>query len=430
MTRGSHPLLWLSTLLLGLIAGLLLGRSGPVLTAQQAPVVAAVAIEGATTPATKAVGESAIYGELERQYVQFEHVNRTFELVARAVAPAVVHIVAKKTGPRTERHASTQYFEETGSGVIVQPEPGKGLFVLTNNHVVEGAITAEIAVTLHDGRVLHPERFWSDRKADIAVLRLSREDLPFARLGDSDAVTVGSWVLAIGSPFGLTHSVSHGIISARNRHEEELEDDGVENQEFLQTDAAINPGNSGGPLVNMKGEIIGINTAIASNGGGSEGVGFSIPVNLARWIMEQLISRGKVSRGALGVNLQDIDAEGATRRGLDRPRGACVLFVRENTPAARAGIHNGDVVIRFNGIEVSNINHLINLVSRAPIGQEVELVLWRDRKSLATRVAIADQDQILAATGPAAPPAAAAPARTTVPQRRPTRPAPPQDARP
>src|SRR5262249_12786181 len=152
-------------------------------------------------------------------------------------------------------------------------------------------------------------------------------DLPAARMGDSDEASVGTWVVALGSPFGLTQSVTQGIISARMRHEEELENDGVVNQQFLQTDAAINPGNSGGPLVNMKGEVIGINTAIASNGGGSEGVGFSIPINLARWAMGQLLASGKVSRGAMGVRLQPVDAQEAVDLGLDRPRGARIQSV-------------------------------------------------------------------------------------------------------
>src|SRR5262249_43439562 len=151
------------------------------------------------------------------------------------------------------------------------------LYVLTNQHVIQGARPEKINIALQDGLVLHPKRVWLDVMADIALLSLGRDDLPAARLGDSDAVSVGSRVLALGSPFGLTHSVSEGISSARSRHMDELED--VENQDFLQTDAAINPGNSGGPLVNMKGEVIGINNSIASQGGGNEGVGFSIPIN-------------------------------------------------------------------------------------------------------------------------------------------------------
>ncbi|MEJ7636595.1 MAG: trypsin-like peptidase domain-containing protein [Singulisphaera sp.] len=169
------------------------------------------------------------------------------------------------------------------------------------------------------------------------MLNLGRDDLPAARLGDSDEATVGTWVLALGSPFGLTHSVSQGIISARGRHMDELQD--VEYQDFLQTDAAINPGNSGGPLVNMKGEVIGINNSIASNGGGNEGVGFSIPINLARWIMGQLVTRGRVSRGALGVILHhEFRIEDALALGLVSPRGAWVDVVNPRSPAAEGGV--------------------------------------------------------------------------------------------
>jgi serine protease Do len=364
---------------------------------------------------TKPAGEDGIYGELTRQYERFEPIDRTFALVARAVSPAVVHIVAKKPGRRTEEGHLLQ-FEETGSGVIVRPERSRAVYVLTNNHVVEGAAPRDVAITLHDGRVERPEHVWSDTKADIAVIKLPRDDLPSARLGDSDLAAVGSWVLALGSPFGLTHSVSQGIISARNRHEEELEDDGVENQEFLQTDAAINPGNSGGPLVNMRGEVIGINTAIASNGGGSEGVGFSIPINLARWILDQLVSTGKVSRGAMGVELEGLGSAEALVLGLERPRGARIKTVRPSSPAAAAGCRPGDVILRYNDVEVRDFNHLINLVSMSPIGRAIEVVLWRDRKAVSARVVIADRDAVLvqpaaSASGPAPRPRAGAPLR-------------------
>src|SRR5262249_35965570 len=150
-------------------------------------------------------------------------------------SPAVVHIVTRKRRTFPDDDPATHY-EESGSGVIVRSEKAKDLYVLTNNHVVEGAAAAEVNIVLHDGRVLHPVRYWSDSKADIAVLRLGRDDLPTARLGNSDDAAIGTWVLALGSPFGLTHSVSQGIISARGRHEKELEEDGVENQDFLQTD--------------------------------------------------------------------------------------------------------------------------------------------------------------------------------------------------
>ncbi len=200
----------------------------------------------------------------------------------------------------------------------------------------------------------------------------------------------------MGSPFGLTHSVSHGIISARGRHEQELRDDGVENQDFLQTDAAINPGNSGGPLVDMKGQVVGINTAIASNHGGSEGVGFSIPINLAKWSMRQLLSKGKVNRGAMGVDLNEVSPDVAITLGLERPAGARVTAVHPDSPASAAGMQADDVVIRFNGTLVSDLDHLINLVSMAPIGEPAVVVVWRGREPVDLSVVVADRDAVLA----------------------------------
>jgi serine protease Do len=425
--------LLVATLGLGVGLGLALGGAGVALWAQ-VPVGGTVRTAANVPPAARPASEVAVAAAMEGQYARFAEIDRTFALASRSVAPAVVHIIARKPGRRDDARAGhPQFVEETGSGVIVRPDAGRGLYILTNHHVVAGSAPRDVAVLLHDGRSIEPERIWVDRKADIAVLKLAQDDLPTARLGDSDRVEVGTWVLALGSPFGLTQSVSQGIISARNRHEEELEDDGVENQEFLQTDAAINPGNSGGPLVNLRGEVIGINTAIASNGGGSEGVGFSIPINLARWIMEQLVTRGRVSRGALGVNLQDLSASQAQRYGLACPRGAYVLFVREGTPAAGAGLREGDVILRFNGLDVVDINHLINLVSRATIGQEAEVVLWRDGAQRLARVAIADQDAILASSPPVPQRITPAdePARTAAPAPSPApAPAPPAGARP
>jgi serine protease Do len=200
-------------------------------------------------------------------------------------------------------------------------------------------------------------------------------------------------VMALGSPFGLTHSVSQGIISARGRHMEELQD--VENQDFLQTDAAINPGNSGGPLVNMKGEVIGINNSIASNGGGNEGVGFSIPINLARWIMNELIANnGRVSRGALGVVLElDFRQEHAIALGMERPRGARISRVNPSSPASKAGLREGDVVLRFGGVDIADLNHLINTVSMSPIGQSAEVVVWREGREQTFRVTVGERDR-------------------------------------
>ena len=414
-TATSTPLL-LGTLAFGVLIGWNIDRGGRSASAQVArtplPVTSPTEDIGpplnVALPAPKAQPEDAIYGQLARQYAQFEHVNRTFELVSKAVSPSVVHLVAHKTAPR-ESDPNAREFEETGSGVIVRGDGIRGLFVMTNNHVVAGAAVGQIDIFLSDGRSFHPTRIFADSKADIAVLKLDRENLPAARLGNSDDAPVGSWVLALGSPFGLNHSVSQGIISGRGRHEIDLERAGVENQDFLQTDAAINPGNSGGPLVNMKGEVVGINIAILSNGGGNEGVGFSIPINLARWIMGQLLTNGRVNRGALGVKLHpDFEARDATALGLDRPRGAWIETVDPQSPAALGGVRVGDVVVRFNGVDVADLNHLINLVSMAPIGQVADVTVWRDRREVPMRITVADKDRIIVAnarTARSAPPA-------------------------
>ncbi|HKI20386.1 MAG TPA: trypsin-like peptidase domain-containing protein, partial [Isosphaeraceae bacterium] len=292
-------------------------------------------------------------------------------------------------------------FEETGSGVIVRSTRGAGLYVLTNHHVIDGARPSKIRVFLRDGRTIWPVKTWNDGKADIAVLKLDRDDLPAARLGNSDDAPVGTWVLALGSPFGLMHSVSQGIISARGRHIEELQD--VQNQDFLQTDAAINPGNSGGPLVNMKGEVIGINNSIASNGGGNEGVGFSIPINLARWIMDELIVHGRVTRGALGVELDaDFSHDRAVALGMERPHGALIGKVNPGSPAAQAGIRHGDVVLRFGEVDIVDINHLINSVSMTPVGEAADVIVWREGRQVAMRVTVGDRERTLPAE-PASP---------------------------
>jgi len=385
-SRSSSRLLIVSTLVLGAGLGITADRGSRYLSAQNARPTPP---EGATQVA--AADQDALYERLARQYEQFQHVNRTFELVARTVAPSVVHIVALKT-TRKEESPRIQHFEETGSGVIVRADHGNGLFVLTNNHVVVNAPPNKISVFLQDGRALHPERYWLDAAADIAVLKLNRDDLPAARLGNSDEMAVGNWVLALGSPFGLTHSVSQGIISARGRHVSELED--VENQDFLQTDAAINPGNSGGPLVNMKGEVIGINNSIASSGGGNEGVGFSIPMNLARWIMNELITHGQVSRGGLGIFLHsEFRPEDAKTLGLERPRGAWVDAVDPSSPAAQGGVRDNDVILKYKGVEVQDLNHLINMVSMSPIGQAADLTVWRGGKAIDLSVKVGTRER-------------------------------------
>jgi serine protease Do len=421
--RSSSVILVAIALAVGLATGFSLGRGDRVASAQvgnpgQGEKLAGAEGQGLRKPSQLRKDDVEVYDQLSQEYDRFQHVNRMFELVAKVVSPTVVHIVTLKS-------QRTRKFEETGSGVIVRSDKNSGLYVLTNHHVVEGGKASKIRIFLHDGRALTPERIWSDAKADVAVLKLDRDDLPAARMGDSDTAAVGSWVLALGSPFGLMHSVSQGIISARGRHMEELQD--VENQDFLQTDAAINPGNSGGPLVNMKGEVIGINNSIASNGGGNEGVGFSIPINLARWIMNELTVHGHVTRGALGVNLQsNFRQEDAVNLGLDRPRGAWIDKVYADSPAAKGGLLDGDVILQFAGVVIHDLNHLINTVSMTTVGVPVDVIIWRERREVRLKITVGDRERTLA-EAPEAPLQPKLPDRQGDPAallRRPNRPEP------
>ncbi len=402
LSRSSAIILSLTSLSAGVMLGIILARGGPTISAQVASParidaqVSAKSAPAPTSPSETKRRDDEIYDALSKQYDQFQAINRTFEMVAKAVSPTVVHIVAQKTVRGGEEGRRLRQIEETGSGVIVRSDRAPGLYILTNHHVVENSKPSKVKILLRDGRSVVPVLIWSDDEADIAVLKLDRDDLPAARMGNSDEATVGTWVMALGSPFGLMHSVSQGIISARGRHMEELED--VKNQDFLQTDAAINPGNSGGPLVNMKGEVIGINNSIASNGGGNEGVGFSIPINLGRWIMNELIAhKGRVTRGALGVVLQtEFGSEHAISLGMERPQGAWIRQVNPSSPASKAGLRDGDVVLRFSGVPIVNLNHLINAVSMTPVGQSAEVVIWRERRELTFHVTVADRDQTFA----------------------------------
>ncbi|GIX04228.1 MAG: MucD protein [Planctomycetaceae bacterium] len=310
--------------------------------------------------------------------------------VITRVTPSVVHIQSERVLPQQGRKE-----EETGSGVIVTSRKKPGYFVVTNRHVIEGANVHQIAIQLHDGREVHPVRIWSDAATDLAVLQLDIGGLQAAEWADSNRVEIGHLVLAVGSPFGLSRSVTLGIISAKGRRQLKLGNAEVLNQDFLQTDAAINPGNSGGPLMDVHGRIVGINTAIASSSGGNEGIGFSIPSNLAQTVMEQLLEHGTVRRGYLGVKLDpQFTIRTAQELQLDRVRGARVTLVYPNTPAARANLQVNDVILSFDGIEVQDENHLINLVSLTPIGRQVRLEVWRGGKLITITITLADRAEL------------------------------------
>jgi serine protease Do len=327
--------------------------------------------------------------ELARDAASLQQFSKTLSKIAAVTTPAVVHIQSER------RTASRGRVEETGSGVIMASQKRSGQYVVTNRHVIADAALDDISIQLNDGREVHPEKVWTDPATDIAVLKISATNVTPARWADSNEVDIGHLVMAMGSPFGLSRSVSLGIISAKGRRQLKLGATDVLNQDFLQTDAAINPGNSGGPLVDVTGRVVGINTAIASSSGGNEGIGFSIPSNLAQRVMEQLLEHGVVSRAYLGVKLDpQFDIRQATRLQLDRVQGARVTLVYPNTPAARANLQTEDVVLTFDGVEVQDENHLINLVSLTPIGRQVKLNVWRAAKRITLTITLADRNDL------------------------------------
>ena len=308
--------------------------------------------------------------------------------VIQKVRPSVVTVDALK--PPANPNARAKPVEESGSGVIVRLPGQRGCFVVTNNHVVGGARTGEITTTLADGRILMPDKAWFDPESDVAVLRLPEDGFPSLDLADSDRVKIGQWVLAFGSPFGLHQSVTHGILSARDRGQISLGPT-IRIKEFLQTDAPINPGNSGGPLVDLAGNVVGINTAIATNNGSNSGISFSIPANLVKRVAKELLEKGSVSRGYLGLQLAPtIEPLTALRLGLTSVRGAMVEGVHPEGPAGVGGVQQGDVVLKLDALDVRDENHLINLISALPVNQRVRLTVWRGRQTRELAVTIGD----------------------------------------
>ncbi len=261
--------------------------------------------------------------------------------------------------------------QSLGSGVIVDAKRG---LVLTNNHVIANAV--QITVTLRDGRQLEAELVGTDPETDIAVIKIPAEDIVDIKTTDSDELRVGDFVVAIGNPFGLGQTVTSGIVSALSRSGLGIE--GYE--DFIQTDASINPGNSGGALVNLRGELIGINTAIFSQSGGNIGIGFAIPINLALQITEQLLGKGKVQRGFLGFSVQDLTPALIEAFGLKQNRGAVITSVEDDSPAGKAGLQPGDILIKINGRDVKNSGDVHNLFGLLIIGDQVVFDILRAGK--------------------------------------------------
>ncbi len=342
------------------------------------------------------VRDSKVAPPVERPPQELLTTQRAFSEVSQKVTPAVVNIQAARVrrvpqlGPMFEdffgelfkRHPQRrQQTKSLGSGVVISAAG----YILTNEHVVKGA--EEIKVKLADGRIFDGELVGTDPDTDVAVIKIAAsEELPVAVLGDSDALQVGQWALAIGNPFGLDSTLTVGVISATGRT-----DVGIEAlEDFIQTDASINPGNSGGPLLNIYGEVIGINTAIVASG---QGIGFAIPINLARLIAGQLMENGEVVRGYLGVGIQPLSPALAESFGLDRATGALVNLVLADSPASAAGLRRGDLLLTYNDRDISGVRSLQLLVANTPAGGTARLGILRDGQRLELMVTIASREQ-------------------------------------
>jgi serine protease Do len=371
-----------------------------------AAVVAAVlpdAVSKLTYAAERGAAEAA-----QEELARPQDLTEAFQHVTKALKPSVVSISSvKRIRPtvRQPRHNLDQFPEEfrhffgddlfdrfygfripergfeqrgLGTGVIVARDG----YILTNSHVVRGA--DEVNVTLSDERSFSAEIVGTDDKTDVAVLKIKADDLVPAKLGDSDAMEVGQWVLAIGSPFGLAQTVTAGIVSAKGRADVGIAD----YEDFIQTDAAINPGNSGGPLVNMQGEVIGINTAIASRTGGYMGIGFAIPSNMAKTVMESIIDDGQVQRGYLGAMIQDLNEDLARSFGFHSTGGVLIGDVVPDGPADKAGLRPGDIVVEYNGRPVRKAAQLRNAVAATGPDVDAELAVYRDGRRERIKVSI------------------------------------------
>jgi len=346
--------------------------------------------------------------------------SRAIRKVAQSVRRSVVHVTVKEFIKHSEadphlgipedlREQLRRFFGRDLPAPFDRPRPGpparprertrtglgSGIIfdrrghILTNNHVVEDADKIDVVTT--DGRTYSAKVVGTDPLTDLAVLKIEADDLPPANFGDSDAVEVGDLVLAVGNPFGFDYSVTFGIISAKGRRVPGLMS--IYYQDFLQTDAAINPGNSGGPLVNIKGEVIGVNTAIATRTGQYAGVSFAIPVNLARQIAEVLIKEGKVTRGWLGVQITDLTPGLAKSFGLKEARGVLINDVVADSPASKAGFRRGDIILEMNGEPIRNSAHLQRRVTLTRPGTEVTFKVWRDGKSVDLEAKLAELNE-------------------------------------
>ena len=333
-------------------------------------------------------------------------IETSLSAVAQHTMPAVVNIASFRVYQTPQGRPSSPLFQDPffreffgddffrffgvprerverslGSGVIVA-EDG---YIITNNHVVAGA--TQVTVSLADKREFEAKVVGTDPKTDVALLKIDGTDLPVVPLGNSDRARVGDIVLAIGNPFGIGQTVTMGIISATGRSHVGI----VDYENFIQTDAAINPGNSGGALVDIAGNLVGINTAIISRTGGYQGIGFAVPANIVKAVMDAIVKHGRMIRGWLGVSVQEVTSQIAAEFGLKKPCGALIVDVSPRSPAAKAGLRRGDIIVRYGDDEIEKVTALRNLIADTPINKKVPLSVWRDRKNTKVTVVIKEE---------------------------------------
>lgn len=369
----------------------------------------------ATQPEISPIGTTSAHAQSADDGVAaLKSQSRAFVSIANQVLPSVVSITTSKIMHPTNGSGGSRlfgddlmrrFFEDNGPQEFNQQGSGSGVimdsrgYILTNNHVVANA--DELEVTLYDGRTAKAELVGTDSESDVAVIRIDLDKLSPATFGDSDKIEVGEWVLAAGNPFQLNYSITSGIVSAKGRSQIGL----ANYEDFIQTDAAINPGNSGGALVNLDGEVIGINTAIATRSGGYQGIGFAIPINMAAENARDLIDDGKVTRGFLGVTIRDLDDVMADYYKLDDPKGALVQGVEPGEPADRAGVEQGDVIVSVNGREVADSDALRMNVARLRPGSKIDVEVIRDgrRKNLTVELGERNLNNLAENTSEASP---------------------------
>ena len=352
-------------------------------------------------------GDAALTPEEKQAIAQIRAHNTAFKAIAREVTPSVVTInvtLSAEDLPRRRNFPFPFEFEErpnrrpdrrpqpmpdpqtTGSGIVITTDG----YILTNHHVAGDA--EKLTVTFSDNREYDAELVGSDPRTDIAVIKIDATGLKPATIGKSDAVEIGEWVLAVGAPLNLKSTVTAGIVSAVGRDINIIRDQGgLSIEDFIQTDAAINPGNSGGALINLNGEVIGVNTAIATSNRSFIGYGFAVPIDLAKKVMDDIVAHGKVKRGYIGIGLGSVDAGTAEAFGLDRPQGVLINSVMPNTPAAKADLKEGDIVLSVDGQPVNRPNHLQSLVARKHPGDTVALAVRRNTENLTIRVTLGER---------------------------------------